>query len=575
MTRHPPEDGSKYPLPTGTSDNQRFPPCSSPSAPSHYAPLTGSSDSHRAGYTPNSTEYPSPPDDTRGSYTSHGSQHPNPHPDTRGSYTSNQGSYPAAQGAPDSRASHRSAMGEPQYSAEHRMAPSGAYNGPQHHPLRAMDHHPQVAWGPSAHTSNGYSEPRRTPPHNGSQYPGHPTAPNNGQQHSGHSTAPPQDNRYPHTGYNAPPPGYPYHDSRGYQQPGSYKAPSSPRTAMTFKQSAPRQRTAIACKYCRRRKIRCSGFHADGSAGRCSNCERFKQDCIFTPVSSQQAFVPIQAVYAVTGGNGLGPNTQLYGAHGQPLPMNPSPTGSNHMFRPPQTAFEPQVPPHHQQMFRPSHALDLPSLSRSPYNQNANLPSPTGSSGSQSRKRPADEQPYSRMPPPPPGPSSMYQGEENGFGRRPVVEDERYRSTLPPPHNHTPNYGYQRGENNLTHRPIENSRQMASQFVPARPSEAPRTSHSPNASSSSSFPQRSTGNFPPTQLPPPHHGSGRQFSSPTAPAGTSSGEPQGPTAAASPRQTPTTVASRPDPMAISNFVAKDNRDIDQGMLGRLGQNWRS
>ncbi|KAH8730621.1 hypothetical protein GQ44DRAFT_606730 [Phaeosphaeriaceae sp. PMI808] len=78
---------------------------------------------------------------------------------------------------------------------------------------------------------------------------------------------------------------------------------------------APRQRTAIACRYCRRRKIRCSGFEATED-GRCSNCMRFNQDCIFTPVSAQtQAFVPAHTVW-----RGVGQPPPMYGAYGQPLP---------------------------------------------------------------------------------------------------------------------------------------------------------------------------------------------------------------------------------------------------------------
>ncbi|KAF8472667.1 hypothetical protein BDZ91DRAFT_443916 [Kalaharituber pfeilii] len=102
---------------------------------------------------------------------------------------------------------------------------------------------------------------------------------------------------------------------------------------MAFTQPAPRQRTAIACRYCRRRKIRCSGFESSQD-GRCSNCQRFNQECIFTPVSSQtQAFVPAHAFQqhinprmAQSYGNSRGGRqytpgpVQLYGAHGQPLP---------------------------------------------------------------------------------------------------------------------------------------------------------------------------------------------------------------------------------------------------------------
>ncbi len=47
--------------------------------------------------------------------------------------------------------------------------------------------------------------------------------------------------------------------------------------------AAPRQRTAVACRYCRRRKIRCSGFESSAD-GRCVNCIRFNQQCVFTPI---------------------------------------------------------------------------------------------------------------------------------------------------------------------------------------------------------------------------------------------------------------------------------------------------
>ncbi|PWW78434.1 hypothetical protein C7212DRAFT_277908 [Tuber magnatum] len=88
-----------------------------------------------------------------------------------------------------------------------------------------------------------------------------------------------------------------------------------------FQQPAPRQRTAIACRYCRRRKIRCSGFESSPD-GRCANCLRFNQECVFTPVSSQtQAFVPAHAMYPGRGAP-AGRAGALYGAHGQPLPPN-------------------------------------------------------------------------------------------------------------------------------------------------------------------------------------------------------------------------------------------------------------
>jgi hypothetical protein len=174
---------------------------------------------------------------------------------------------------------------------------------------------------------------------------------------------------------------------------------------MAFSQSAPRQRTAIACRYCRRRKIRCSGFDQNPE-GRCSNCQRFQQECIFTPVSSQaQAFVPAHAVYPGMRNMGVGPDgrprpmmypqTQLYGAHGQPL-----------------------GPPINQQ--------------GSPYDYPA--PSPTGSYSSfsddrgsapppqdQSRKRPQQDPHPSILPPPIPG-QPTYPRADNS--RRQAVEDD-------------------------------------------------------------------------------------------------------------------------------------------------------
>lgn len=58
-----------------------------------------------------------------------------------------------------------------------------------------------------------------------------------------------------------------------------------------------RQRTAIACRYCRRRKIRCSGFDPNLENSRCTNCVRFNQECLFTPVSAVAA--PVRTIPSV------------------------------------------------------------------------------------------------------------------------------------------------------------------------------------------------------------------------------------------------------------------------------------
>ncbi|KAK8099409.1 uncharacterized protein PG998_012650 [Apiospora kogelbergensis] len=97
--------------------------------------------------------------------------------------------------------------------------------------------------------------------------------------------------------------------------------------------SAPRQRTSIACRYCRRRKIRCSGY-ANSPGGKCTNCIKMNQECIFQPVSSSTstAFVPVSALQ-----NGIPPGTQLFGAYGQPLsgPSNAQPGGGPYSAGPP------------------------------------------------------------------------------------------------------------------------------------------------------------------------------------------------------------------------------------------------
>ncbi|KAA8892748.1 putative C6 transcription factor [Sphaerosporella brunnea] len=97
-------------------------------------------------------------------------------------------------------------------------------------------------------------------------------------------------------------------------------------------QPAPRQRTAIACRYCRRRKIRCSGFETS-TDGRCANCMRFNQECVFTPVSSQTG--PIQAFIPAPAGAVAGRTQQIYGPHGTPLPAGYMQETQAHLPPPP------------------------------------------------------------------------------------------------------------------------------------------------------------------------------------------------------------------------------------------------
>ncbi|TVY56899.1 hypothetical protein LSUE1_G010017 [Lachnellula suecica] len=241
---------------------------------------------------------------------------------------------------------------------------------------------------------------------------------------------PPQD---PYRQQQGPPGGY---RDRDYQQEFSRGGPQH----MAFSQSAPRQRTAIACRYCRRRKIRCSGFDQNPE-GRCSNCQRFQQECIFTPVSSQaQAFVPAHTVYPGMRNMGVGPDgrpramgyppqgTQLYGAHGQPLGQIS------------------QMPPSQGQ--------------GSPYEYPA--PSPTSSYGSGSQPPPSM---YSQ--PPPQDPSR----------KRP--QQEPHPSILPPPMPNQPPYSRSDSANRRS------AADDDLRLPPVTPTGQPPSNYSPGSSTSS------------------------------------------------------------------------------------------
>ncbi|KAL2168074.1 hypothetical protein VTG60DRAFT_502 [Thermothelomyces hinnuleus] len=187
-----------------------------------------------------------------------------------------------------------------------------------------------------------------------------------------------------------------------YPPPGPYSygmPPPPPPPPPPSQQSAPRQRTSIACRYCRKRKIRCSGY-AHTTNGKCANCDKLRIDCIFQPVSSNSsaAFVPVSAVPG-----GVPPGTPLYGAYGQPLPPSVasapqaraypyppsdhntppmhSPTGSYPPYddrdpgrrrtRPPEEEHSPRPPP-------PNFPADEDPRRRSPVSINSNGTPPTG-----------------------------------------------------------------------------------------------------------------------------------------------------------------------------------------------------
>ncbi|KAI4163526.1 MAG: hypothetical protein LQ342_002798 [Letrouitia transgressa] len=142
-------------------------------------------------------------------------------------------------------------------------------------------------------------------------------------------TLPPPQHQPPADYYRHPPydmyPGHPQDPHRGPPPPHLYQQ----------HQPAPRQRTAIACRYCRRRK----------------------QECIFTPVSAHaSAFVPAHTAYPhlrnaapvpQRGGRPIypqqGPPPAIYGAHGQPLGM-PMP-GQDPNYPPPPHGYPPYAAP--------------------------------------------------------------------------------------------------------------------------------------------------------------------------------------------------------------------------------------
>lgn len=76
--------------------------------------------------------------------------------------------------------------------------------------------------------------------------------------------------------------------------PASHAGSQVPGTATYRLDGGIRQRVAIACVYCRHRKIRCSG-HLNVIDGKCLNCAHFKRQCVFRAIGSgpPAAFIPL------------------------------------------------------------------------------------------------------------------------------------------------------------------------------------------------------------------------------------------------------------------------------------------
>lgn len=201
--------------------------------------------------------------------------------------------------------------------------------------------------------------------------------------------------------YPPPPPnGYPSYAGYPGGSPYDYAQGGHPQ-----QQIAPRQRTSIACRYCRKRKIRCSGYQ-NTTNGKCTNCDKLKIDCIFQPVSSgvSQAFIPVSAIPG-----GVPPGTQLFGAYGQPLPPSGPGASPNGYAAPPGYQQQQQQPP-----------LASPTSQYAPQSE--------GPQHGRRRPRETDEEDRnSRLPPPPP-PDGYHSNYDSSRRRSPVSTD----SNTPP-----------------------------------------------------------------------------------------------------------------------------------------------
>ncbi|EPE26598.1 Zn2/Cys6 DNA-binding protein [Glarea lozoyensis ATCC 20868] len=383
--------------------------------------------------------------------------------------------------------------------------------------------------------------------------------------------------------------GYSHERSFQPQPPQEYRAgnaqeyrPSNGQQHMAFSQSAPRQRTAIACKYCRRRKIRCSGFDQNPE-GRCTNCLRFQQECVFTPVSSQaQAFVPAHVVFphlrqAAANQNphmhqAIGDNRiSTFGAHGEPLgslpaPYDypaPSPTGSfsstadtptsehqtPYIFRAgyqyarnqgPQENYPPLAPPQesypypqHGQATLPTRPREERPRSREDHSRPIARPRSQGHGRAARDRNSPTYRPEARDHPSPSYRTSPTSSESR---KRRAVEDA-HPSILPPPMPSQSSYprsnsgGRRQGDDELRLPPVTPGQQASANYSPGS-----------SASSHSNLQPPLQGGLPPMSRTPP------------------------------PRTSPGAARTdRVDPMKLGNIMARDN-EVDRKMLDSFNKN---
>lgn len=256
--------------------------------------------------------------------------------------------------------------------------------------------------------------------------------------------------------YRFPPPGpqYPY----DYTRVGANAPPPAPPPPQ---QAAPRQRTSIACRYCRKRKIRCSGY-ANTTNGKCTNCDKLRIDCVFQPVSSNSsaAFVPVSAVPG-----GVPPGTPLYGAYGQPLHQSSGQGPPQQQQHQQQQRPYPQTPSDYQ----PS--LHSPTGQYPPYDERGE---PT-----RRRTRPSEEEHAMRLPPP------NYPPDEDPRRRSPASNPST--GTPPTAYRQYPQGAYEQERSPSPRRNSPNGHAPAQQqLTPSTASQTPQQQAPPAPSSASS-----------------------------------------------------------------------------------------
>ncbi|KAI3572053.1 hypothetical protein IWW34DRAFT_638098 [Fusarium oxysporum f. sp. albedinis] len=119
--------------------------------------------------------------------------------------------------------------------------------------------------------------------------------------------------------------------------------------------TAPVPASSIRCMCCRERSVHCF----DSQSGKCQNCARRNETCIFELKfsSNRAAAIPVSAFPG-----GVPPGTQLFGAYGQPLAPGTVPASS-----PPHPAHQHSTaPPPLTNYYAPVHAVNKNPSRRSP-----------------------------------------------------------------------------------------------------------------------------------------------------------------------------------------------------------------